>query len=80
MILPERFMQEAIASFGEVIGNGIFNSLRASTLFTLMCNETTDVAVVKEIIIYAHYLGSDRKVCTPFVGIIGRLMVLPKLF
>lgn len=33
-----------------------------------MCDETTDVAVVKEVIIYARYLGSDRKVCTSFIG------------
>ena len=33
-----------------------------------MCDETTDVAVVKEVIIYARYLGRDRKVCTSFLG------------
>lgn len=33
-----------------------------------MCDETTDVTVVKEVIVYAHFLGKDRKVCTDFVG------------
>ena len=33
-----------------------------------MRNETTDVAVVKEVIIFARYLGIDRKLCTAFIG------------
>ena len=34
-----------------------------------MCDETTDVAVVKEVIIYARYLNSNRGVCTAFIGL-----------
>ena len=64
----ERFMQEALTSLGEVISKKIFNELRASPYFSLMCDETTDVAVVKEVIIYARYIGTDRKVCTAFIG------------
>ena len=64
----EHFMREAIVSLGEVVSKSIFNSLRASPFFALMCDETTNIAVVKEVIIYAHYLGSDRNVCTSFVG------------
>ena len=55
-------------SLGEVISLNIFDNLRASPFFALMCDETTDVAVVKEVIIYARYLGSDRKVCTSFIS------------
>ena len=33
-----------------------------------MCNETTDVAVKKEVIIYACYLGKDRKVQTSSIS------------
>ena len=66
----ERFLQEAMTSLGEVISLNIFDNLRASPHSALMCDETTDVAVIKEVIIYmyARYLGSDRKVCTSFIG------------
>ena len=63
----ERFLQEAMTSLGEVISLNIFDNLRASPFFALMCDETTDVAVVKEVIIYARFLGSDR-MCTSFIG------------
>ena len=64
----ERFMQEAMTSLGEVIRQKVFNDIRASPFFALMCDETTDVAVVKQVIIYARYLGCVRKVCTSFIG------------
>ena len=68
--LSERFMQEAIMSLGEVISNKIFDDIRHSPFFALMCDETTDISVSKEVIVYARYLNSDRKVCTSFVGMI----------
>ena len=64
----EHFSQEAMTSLGEVISKSIFDDLRASPF--LICDETTDVAIVKEVIIYARYLGRDRKVCTSFIGMI----------
>ena len=66
----ERFLQEAMTSLGEVISKIIFDDLRASPFFALICDDTTDVATVKEVIIYARYLGRDRKVCTSFIGMI----------
>ena len=54
----ERFLQEAMTSLGEVISLNIFDNLRASPFFALMCDETTDVAVVKEVIIYARFIGT----------------------
>ena len=67
----ERFMQEAITSLGEVISISIFDKVRSSPFFALMCDETTDIAILKEVIIYARYLNADRKVCTSFVGMIA---------
>ena len=58
----ERFLQEAMTSLGEIISKSIFDDLRASPFFALICDKTTDVAIVKEVIIYARYLGRDRKV------------------
>ena len=60
-----------MTSLGKVISKSIFDYLRASPFFALICDETTNVAIVKEVIIYARYLGHDRKVCTSFIGMIG---------
>ena len=57
----ERFLQGAMTSLGGVISTKIFDDIRASPFFAVMCDETTDVAIVKEVIIYARYHGSDRK-------------------
>lgn len=68
----ERFIQEAVVSLGGVISKAIFNDLRASPFFALMCDETTDVAIRNEVIVYARYLGTgtDREVCTSFIGMV----------
>ena len=66
----ERFMQEAVSSLGEVISGSIFNEVRASQFFALMADETTDVAVIKEVIIYARFLSKQRKIKTAFIGMI----------
>ena len=67
----ERFMQEAVCSLGEVITSNLFKEIRASPFFYLMADETTDVAVVKEVIVYARFLGHQNKVKTAFIGMIG---------
>ena len=65
----ERFMQEAVSSLGEVISGCIFNE--TSRFFALMADETTDVAVIKEVIVYARFLSKQRKIKTAFIGMIG---------
>ena len=54
-------MQEAVSSLGEVISGCIFNEIRDSQFFALMADETTDVAVIKEVIVYARFLSKQRK-------------------
>ena len=66
----ERFMQEAVISLGDVVNRRIFDDLRSSPFFALMCDETTDVAVIKEVIIYSRYVGRDSKVSTSFIGMV----------
>ena len=53
--LSEHFMQEAIMSLAEIISNKIFDDNRHSPFFALMCDETTDISVSKEV--YARYLN-----------------------
>ena len=64
----ERFIQEAVTVLGSVVSNPIFEQMRASPFFSLMIDETTDVAVVKEVIVYARYLDQKRKVQTSFIA------------
>ena len=66
----ESFMQEAVSSLGEVISGCIFNEIRASQFFALIADETTDAAVIKEVIVYARYLSKQRKIKTAFIGMV----------
>ncbi len=52
----ERFMQESIQALAEIISQDIIQSLQASSFFSLCIDETTDVSVTKQLIIYARYL------------------------
>ena len=36
-----------------------------------MADKTTDVAVIKEVIVYARFLSKQRKIKTAFIGMIG---------
>ena len=42
--------------------------MKASPIFRTDSDETTDLAVVKEVIIYAHYLDQKRKVHISFIA------------
>ena len=52
----ERFMQESVQALAEVISQDIIESLQASTFFSLSIDETTDVAITKQLIVYSRYL------------------------
>ena len=36
-----------------------------------MADETTDIAIIKEVIVYAWFLGKDRRIRTAFIAMIG---------
>ena len=52
----ERFMQDSIQAIAEIISQDIIQSLQSSPFFSLCIDETTDVSVTKQLIIYARYL------------------------
>ena len=59
-------MQEIV----ECLGKAVFNpKLRQSPFFALCIDETTDVSVTKELILYARYL-CDGDVLTSFIRIV----------
>ena len=49
----ERFMQEIVECLGKAVFNPIVSKLRQSPFFALCIDETTDVSVTKELILYA---------------------------
>ena len=65
----ERFVQEIISAIGEVVVRKICVVLQNSPFFVPMIDETTDVAVMKQLVIYARYI-KDGAVQTRFLSMI----------
>ena len=63
----ERFVQEIISTIGEVVVRKICVILQNSPFFVLMIDETTDVAVMKQLVINARYI-EDGAVQTRFLS------------
>ena len=51
--MSERFVQEIISALGEVLVRKFHAALQNSPFFLEMIDETTDVAVLKQLVIYA---------------------------
>ena len=47
-----------------------FPPLKTSQFFSILVDETTDVAAHKDLIIYAKFLNEQREVTTSFVGLL----------
>lgn len=65
----ERFMQEIVLALAETVHEPIKEELQSSPVFSLMIDETTDVSILKQMIIYCHYMCKGE-VKTCFIGII----------
>ena len=61
----ERFVQEIVSALGEVIVKNITSAMQQSQFVVLMIDETTDVAVFNQLIIYGRYIH-DGTVQTRF--------------
>jgi hypothetical protein len=48
----QRFLQEAMLAIGQQVQDPILQSIRDSPFYAVMIDETTDIQVVKEMIIY----------------------------
>ena len=66
----QRIIQEFLQVIGEQLEQEILENLLSSPLYSIMIDETTDVAIIKEMVIYALYLTSGGKVVTSFLSII----------
>ena len=65
--------QRVIQEFQQVMGEQIeleqLKNLLSSPLYSIMIDETTDVAILKEMVVYVRYLSSEGKPCTQFLTI-----------
>lgn len=52
----ERFKQELVQALAETVAKPIRESIRRSPFFSLCIDETTDVSVTKQLIVYSRYL------------------------
>ena len=49
----------------------VFEEIRLFQFFSLMADEITDIAIIKVVIVYAPFLGKDRRIRTAFIGMVG---------
>ena len=64
----KRFMQESVQALAEVMSHDIIESLQVSTFISLCIDETTDVAITKQLLVYGRYLV-EGEVKTSFLQI-----------
>ena len=57
-----RTVGEMIASMGHVIRENKMDELRLSPNYSLLIDETTDVAIMKQLIIYGRYMSKCNQV------------------
>lgn len=48
----QRFVQEAMLAMGRTVQEPIFQAIRSSPYYSILVDETTDVQIVKELIVY----------------------------
>ena len=61
---------EFLQVMGEQVEQEKLNDLLASPVFSIFIDETTDIAVINEMVIYACFIDSDAHVCSCFFKIV----------
>lgn len=52
----ERFVQDLVEVLGKVVHDDILKELQDSPFFSILADETTDIAVIEQLILYARYI------------------------
>ncbi|XP_077862323.1 zinc finger protein 862-like [Saccoglossus kowalevskii] len=68
----ERVLQEFLDAISEVVKQEIFDDIRRSPCFSILMDETTDIAILKQLITYCRYVkitGNHCEVKTSFIDI-----------
>ena len=64
-----RVTMEFLQVMGEQVEQDKLNDLLASPVFSILIDETTDIAVISEMVIYVRYLDANAHACTIFLKI-----------
>ena len=62
----QRFVQEAVLAMGNIIRQDILTQAIDSPWYTIMVDETTDISVISEMIVYIRYIGAEQD-CTTLI-------------
>lgn len=65
----ECFKQEIVLAMGEAVLEPIKEEIQSSPAFSLLIDETTDVSIIKQMIVYGRYI-SNGETKTKFLGIV----------
>jgi hypothetical protein len=60
---------ELLACLAQPVRAGVLAELKESPFFALMVDETTDVAVKKQLMIYAKFVKHDGAACSRYIGV-----------
>ena len=59
----EMTMREMVKVLADVPRNAIIDSMRSSEYYSVMIDETTDISVIKQLIIFGRYVDGNNEVC-----------------
>ena len=62
-------MHEALRALADTIRAPIYHAVKESPCYSMLIDETTDLAVFKDLIVYAKYLDNSHTEVTSFLGI-----------
>ena len=65
-----RITMEFLQLLGEKVEQDQLEELLASPVFSILIDETTDIAVINEMVIYVHFIDSNAQVHTVFMKIV----------
>lgn len=66
----QRIVQEFLNVMGEQLQQENVQHLLSSPCYSIMIDETTDISIIKEMVIYTRYISSEAEVCTSFLAIV----------
>ena len=65
----ERIMQEILETLGHQIEKRQVAALLNSRVYALMIDESTDISVTKQLVIYGRYISDEGEPCTTFLKV-----------
>ena len=64
------FLQETLQTLADTIRAPFYHAVKESPCYSMVIDETTDLAVCKDLIVYAKYLDNSHTEVTSFLGIL----------